>query len=54
VSGIDPAGKGPGRSRHQGGCLHRIDAPVYWPPAVAGDAMYLATEKRLYLIAEQC
>jgi len=29
-----------------------MDAPIYSPPAVFGDALYLATSKRLYLIAE--
>jgi outer membrane protein assembly factor BamB/HEAT repeat protein len=28
-----------------------MDAPLYSPPAVAGDALYLATAERLYLIA---
>ena len=28
-----------------------MDAPIYSPPAVVGDALYLATAKRLYLIA---
>ena len=28
-----------------------MDAPLYSPPAVAGDALYLATASRLYLIA---
>jgi len=28
-----------------------MDAPIYSPPAVIGDALYLATANRLYLIA---
>src|SRR5262245_66413678 len=28
-----------------------MDAPIYSPPALAGDALYLATANRLYLIA---
>jgi outer membrane protein assembly factor BamB len=28
-----------------------MDAPIYSPPALVGDALYLATAKRLYLIA---
>ena len=28
-------------------------APLYSPPAPAGDALYLATANRLYLIAEK-
>jgi outer membrane protein assembly factor BamB len=28
-----------------------MDAPLYSPPALAGDALYLATANRLYLIA---
>ena len=28
-----------------------MDAPIYSPPALLGDALYLATAKRLYLIA---
>jgi hypothetical protein len=28
-----------------------MDAPIYSPPAVVGDAIYLATAIRLYLIA---
>jgi hypothetical protein len=28
-----------------------MDAPLYSPPAQVGDALYLATAKRLYLIA---
>jgi outer membrane protein assembly factor BamB/HEAT repeat protein len=28
-----------------------MDAPLYSPPALSGDALYLATAKRLYLIA---
>ena len=28
-----------------------MDAPIYSPPAVVGDSLYLATAKRLYLIA---
>ena len=28
-----------------------MDAPLYAPPAVVGDALYLATARRLYLIA---
>jgi outer membrane protein assembly factor BamB len=28
-----------------------MDAPLYSPPALLGDALYLATAKRLYLIA---
>jgi outer membrane protein assembly factor BamB len=28
-----------------------MDAPIYSPPAPIGDALYLATAKRLYLIA---
>ncbi|MGE5198149.1 MAG: PQQ-binding-like beta-propeller repeat protein, partial [Rhodospirillaceae bacterium] len=30
-----------------------MDAPLYSPPALAGDALYLATANRLYLIAVQ-
>ena len=30
-----------------------MDAPLYSPPAQMGDALYLATTKRLYLIAQQ-
>jgi outer membrane protein assembly factor BamB len=30
-----------------------MDAPLYSPPALAGDALYLATANRLYLIAEK-
>jgi len=35
--------------------LGRIEmgAPIYSPPALVGDALYLATAKRLYLIAEK-
>ncbi len=29
-----------------------MDAPIYSPPAVVGDALYLATANRLYLIAK--
>ena len=29
-----------------------MDAPIYSPPAVIGDALYLATANRLYLIAK--
>jgi outer membrane protein assembly factor BamB/HEAT repeat protein len=29
-----------------------MDAPIYSPPALAGDALYVATANRLYLIAE--
>jgi len=28
-----------------------MDAPIYSPPALIGDALYLATAERLYLIA---
>jgi hypothetical protein len=28
-----------------------MDAPLYAPPALVGDALYLATANRLYLIA---
>jgi hypothetical protein len=28
-----------------------MDAPLYSPPAVIGDALYLTTANRLYLIA---
>jgi hypothetical protein len=28
-----------------------MDAALYSPPALVGDALYLATAKRLYLIA---
>ena len=28
-----------------------MDAPIYSPPALIGDALYLATAIRLYLIA---
>jgi hypothetical protein len=28
-----------------------MEAPLYSPPALAGDALYLATANRLYLIA---
>ena len=28
-----------------------MDAPLYSPPALAGDALYLATANRLYFIA---
>jgi hypothetical protein len=28
-----------------------MDAPLYAPPAPVGDALYLATANRLYLIA---
>jgi hypothetical protein len=28
-----------------------MDAPLYSPPALIGDALYLATAKRLYFIA---
>jgi hypothetical protein len=28
-----------------------MDSPLYSAPAVVGDALYLATAKRLYLIA---
>jgi outer membrane protein assembly factor BamB len=28
-----------------------MDAPIYSPPALVGDALYLATANRLYLIA---
>jgi hypothetical protein len=28
-----------------------MDAPLYSPPALIGDALYLATANRLYLIA---
>jgi hypothetical protein len=28
-----------------------MDAPIYTPPALIGDALYLATAIRLYLIA---
>jgi hypothetical protein len=28
-----------------------MDAPLYSPPALSGDALYLATANRLYLIA---
>jgi hypothetical protein len=28
-----------------------MDAPLYSPPALVGDALYLATARRLYLIA---
>jgi hypothetical protein len=28
-----------------------MDAPLYSPPAPVGDALYLATANRLYLIA---
>ena len=28
-----------------------MDAPLYSPPALVGDALYLATASRLYLIA---
>jgi len=27
-----------------------MDAPIYSPPALIGDALYLATANRLYLI----
>jgi outer membrane protein assembly factor BamB len=30
-----------------------MDAPLYSAPALVGDALYLATAKRLYLIAEK-
>jgi outer membrane protein assembly factor BamB/HEAT repeat protein len=30
-----------------------MDAPLYSPPALVGDALYLATANRLYLIAEK-
>ena len=30
-----------------------MDAPLYSPPAQAGDALYLATANRLYLIAQK-
>ena len=30
-----------------------MDAPLYTAPAPIGDALYLATAKRLYLIAER-
>ena len=30
-----------------------MDAPLYSPPALVGDALYLATGNRLYLIAEE-
>jgi hypothetical protein len=30
-----------------------MGAPIYSPPALVGDALYLATAKRLYLIAEK-
>jgi hypothetical protein len=28
-----------------------MDAPIYSPPALVGDALYVATAKRLYRIA---
>jgi hypothetical protein len=28
-----------------------MDAPLYSPPALVGDSLYLATARRLYLIA---
>jgi hypothetical protein len=28
-----------------------MDAPIYSPPALVGDALYVVTAKRLYLIA---
>jgi hypothetical protein len=28
-----------------------MDAPLYSPPALAGDALYLVTANRLYLVA---
>jgi hypothetical protein len=30
-----------------------MDAPIYSPPALAGDSLYLATANRLYLIAQK-
>ena len=30
-----------------------MSGPIYSPPALVGDALYLATAKRLYLIAEK-
>jgi HEAT repeat protein/outer membrane protein assembly factor BamB len=41
-----------GRSKHVLGQIE-MDAPIYTPPAVVGDALYLATANRLYLIAAQ-
>jgi hypothetical protein len=41
------------RAGRQKQLLARIemDGPLYSPPAVAGDALYVATANRLYLIA---
>jgi outer membrane protein assembly factor BamB len=39
-----------GRQKHVLGQIE-MDAPLYSPPAPIGDALYLATAKRLYLIA---
>jgi hypothetical protein len=41
-----------GREKHVLGEIE-MDAPLYSLPAVVGDALYLATANRLYLIAAQ-
>jgi hypothetical protein len=40
----------PGRQKQLLGEI-QMDAPIYSPPAVIGDALYLATAIRLYRIA---
>jgi hypothetical protein len=39
-----------GRQKHLLGQIE-LDAPLYSPPALVGDALYLATANRLYRIA---
>jgi hypothetical protein len=41
---------GTGRQKHLLGQIE-MDAPLYSPPAVIGDSLYLDTATRLYLIA---